>query len=159
MRRAQLPEVPRECPEKDRMGGRSSRQGRSTPPARRIRPRDAPGGRIRRASQDVPAHAVDARMGLEARAGRARGGWRARRAWAMLLSGAPPPDPDLPDPRATVHAKLHHEVDVMKSLSAFPALLLAVAVLAGCSNESNPVADLGGSDPAQAYASAARSEE
>jgi hypothetical protein len=43
----------------------------------------------------------------------------------------------------------------MKSLSAFPALLLAVAVLAGCSNESNPVADLGGSDPAQTYASSA----
>jgi hypothetical protein len=30
-----------------------------------------------------------------------------------------------------------------------------VAVLAGCSNESNPVADLGGSDPAETYASSA----
>lgn len=43
----------------------------------------------------------------------------------------------------------------MKSLSAFPALLLAVAVLAGCSSSSNPVADQGASDPAATYASPA----
>ena len=43
----------------------------------------------------------------------------------------------------------------MKSLSALPALLLAVAVVAGCSSASNPVADQGGSDPAATYASPA----
>ena len=42
----------------------------------------------------------------------------------------------------------------MKSLSALPVLLLAVA-LAGCSTSGNPVADAGGSDPAATYASPA----
>ena len=43
----------------------------------------------------------------------------------------------------------------MKSLSAFPALFLAVALLAGCSNASNPVTGPGGSDLAATYASPA----
>ena len=43
----------------------------------------------------------------------------------------------------------------MKSLSASATLFLAVALLSGCSNGSNPVADNGGSDPAATYASPA----
>jgi hypothetical protein len=43
----------------------------------------------------------------------------------------------------------------MKSLSAYPALLLAVVFVAGCSNASNPVLGPGGSDPAATYASPA----
>lgn len=43
----------------------------------------------------------------------------------------------------------------MKFQSAIPALLLAVTVLAGCSNSGNPVADNGGSDAAATYASPA----
>ncbi len=43
----------------------------------------------------------------------------------------------------------------MKFLSASPVLLLAVALLAGCSNSGNPVADNGGSTPAATYASPA----
>ena len=43
----------------------------------------------------------------------------------------------------------------MKSLSVLPALLLALGVLAGCSNQSNPVMNPGTGDPSATYASAA----